>query len=254
MILQAGKRAPLFVLPDQHGEERSLVASLGQWVVLYFYPKDDTPGCTKEACGFRDGYAEFKRSGVIVWGISADSVKSHLKFSEKFSLPFPLLADEEKKVAERYGVFGKKKFGTEAKVVQPLIALRLFEGDPLIQFKYYEYFKKAKKHEDDRARRYDKSISRYQTLLKQLVPKLDWITFDEVDYSKARPYVDVGLWRQMELLKKKYDRCVNIFQQKSVGKDEFISFEEFDAGSLEIEKDVRDILKNKEKAEVLYYF
>jgi DNA polymerase III alpha subunit len=85
------------------------------------------------------------------------------------------------------------------------------------------------------------------------VPKLDWITFDEVDYSKARPYVDVGLWRQMELLKKKYDRCVNIFQQKSVGKDEFISFEEFDAGSLEIEKDVRDILKNKEKAEVLYY-
>jgi peroxiredoxin Q/BCP len=110
MILQAGKRAPLFVLPDQHGEERSLVASLGQWVVLYFYPKDDTPGCTKEACGFRDGYAEFKRSGVIVWGISADSVKSHLKFSEKFSLPFPLLADEEKKVAERYGVFGKKKF------------------------------------------------------------------------------------------------------------------------------------------------
>lgn len=146
-----------------------------------------------------------------------------------------------------------QKFGTEAKVVQPLIALRLFEGDPLTQFKYYEYFKKAKKHEDDRARRYDKSISRYQTLLKQLVPKLDWITFDEVDYSKARPYVDVGLWRQMELLKKKYDRCVNIFQQKSVGKDEFISFEEFDAGSLEIEKDVRDILKNKEKAEVLYY-
>jgi peroxiredoxin Q/BCP len=110
MILQAGKRAPLFVLPDQHGEEQSLAASLGQWVVLYFYPKDDTPGCTKEACSFRDGYTAFKRAGIIIFGISADSVKRHLKFSEKFSLPFPLLADEEKKVVERYGVFGKKKF------------------------------------------------------------------------------------------------------------------------------------------------
>lgn len=147
-----------------------------------------------------------------------------------------------------------KKCGTDAKMVQPLIALRLFEGDPLVQFKYYEYFKKAKKHEDDRARRYDKSIIRYETLLKELAPKLEWITFDEVDYSKARPYVDVGTWKKMELLKKKYDRCIATFQQKLVEKDDFfVSFKDFDSGSVEIEKDVRDMLKNKEKAEVLYY-
>lgn len=110
MIPQPGKSAPLFALPDQHGAEQSLAAHLGEWVILYFYPKDDTPGCTKEACSFRDGYAELQKEGIVVFGISTDSVKSHLKFSEKFSLPFPLLSDEEKKVVERYGVFGKKKF------------------------------------------------------------------------------------------------------------------------------------------------
>lgn len=110
MIPQAGKQAPLFVLPDQNGEEQSLERYLGQWIILYFYPKDDTPGCTKEACSFRDGYAELRKEGIIILGLSADSVKKHLKFAEKFSLPFPLLADEEKKVVERYGVWGKKKF------------------------------------------------------------------------------------------------------------------------------------------------
>lgn len=110
MIPQAGKQAPFFVLPDQNGEEQSLAAHLGEWVILYFYPKDDTPGCTKEACSFRDGYAELRKEGITVFGISVDSVKSHLKFAEKYSLPFPLLSDEEKKVVERYGVWGKKKF------------------------------------------------------------------------------------------------------------------------------------------------
>ncbi len=110
MIPQPGKSAPLFVLPDQDGIEQSLAAHLGEWVILYFYPKDDTPGCTKEACSFRDGYAELRKEGIVVFGISMDSVKSHRKFAEKYTLPFPLLADEEKKVVERYGVWGKKKF------------------------------------------------------------------------------------------------------------------------------------------------
>ena len=110
MIPQPGKSAPLFALPDQNDEEQSLAAHLGEWVVLYFYPKDDTPGCTKEACSFRDGYAEFRKEGIVVFGISADPVKSHQKFSEKYALPFPLLSDDARKVSERYGVWGLKKF------------------------------------------------------------------------------------------------------------------------------------------------
>lgn len=102
--------APGFVLPDQSGQPRALADFLGQWVVLYFYPKDDTPGCTKEACSFRDGFARFKRAGIIVLGVSADSVKKHAKFVEKYELPFLLLADESKVVVEQYGVWAKKKF------------------------------------------------------------------------------------------------------------------------------------------------
>ena len=102
--------APEFVLPDQNGQPRALADFLGQWVVLYFYPKDDTPGCTKEACSFRDGFARFKRAGIIVLGVSADSVKKHAKFVEKYELPFLLLADESKVVVEQYGVWAKKKF------------------------------------------------------------------------------------------------------------------------------------------------
>ena len=102
--------APGFVLPDQGGQPRALADFLGQWVVLYFYPKDDTPGCTKEACSFRDGFARFKRAGMVVLGVSADSVKKHAKFVEKYELPFLLLADESKIVVEQYGVWAKKKF------------------------------------------------------------------------------------------------------------------------------------------------
>ncbi len=102
--------APEFSLLDQNGGMRALKDFHGQWVVLYFYPKDDTPGCTKEACSFRDGFARFKREGVVVLGISADSVKKHAKFVEKYELPFLLLADEQKRVVEQYGVWAKKKF------------------------------------------------------------------------------------------------------------------------------------------------
>jgi peroxiredoxin Q/BCP len=105
-----GQRAPAFTLSDQDGKEHSLKDFIGQWVALYFYPKDDTPGCTAEACSFRDGYAVLRRQKVVVLGVSADSIKKHKKFAEKYTLPFPLLADEEKKVVELYGVWSKKRF------------------------------------------------------------------------------------------------------------------------------------------------
>lgn len=110
MTLKIKHKAPDFVLPDQDGKARSLKKYAGKWVALYFYPKDDTPGCTAEACSFRDGYVQLKRAGVVVLGVSVDSVKSHKKFSEKYSLPFPLLADEEKQVVAQYGVLRTKQF------------------------------------------------------------------------------------------------------------------------------------------------
>lgn len=110
MSLPSGIPAPVFTLPDETGTLRSLSDFRGAPVVLYFYPKDDTPGCTVEACSFRDGYAEYRRAGVTVLGISPDSSKKHTRFIEKFSLPFPLLADEDHKVCELYQVWGPKKF------------------------------------------------------------------------------------------------------------------------------------------------
>lgn len=109
-MITENKKAPDFTLPDQTGKEHSLSDYTGRWVLLYFYPKDDTPGCTKEACGIRDNFAAFKRKGIVVLGVSTDSVKSHGKFVQKYNLPFTLLADEDKKVVELYGVWGKKKF------------------------------------------------------------------------------------------------------------------------------------------------
>lgn len=108
--LSVGAKAPLWTLPDQTGASHSLASYKGQWIVLYFYPKDDTPGCTKEACSFRDNLPKFKKTKALVFGVSIDPVKKHAKFVEKFSLTFPLLADEDKKVVEAYGVWAKKKF------------------------------------------------------------------------------------------------------------------------------------------------
>ena len=110
MILEAGNQAPDFEFQDSQGDLRKLSDYSGQTIVVYFYPKDDTPGCTKEACSFRDSYHDFKTAGVEVIGISPDSVKSHSKFSEKHDLPFILLSDPEHKVCEAYGVWGLKKF------------------------------------------------------------------------------------------------------------------------------------------------
>lgn len=110
MTLKAGRKAPTFTLPDQDGERHKLADYKGSWVLIYFYPKDNTPGCTKEACAIRDNWSAFKRLKVAVLGISPDPVKKHASFVAKFQLPFTLLADEEKKVVNKYGVWGLKKF------------------------------------------------------------------------------------------------------------------------------------------------
>jgi thioredoxin-dependent peroxiredoxin len=108
--LKEGDAAPDFTTAANGGGQVSLSQFKGKNVLLYFYPRDDTPGCTAEACAFRDHFAQFKRQGVVVLGVSTDPVKSHDKFVEKFSLPFTLLADEEKKIVQAYGVWGEKTF------------------------------------------------------------------------------------------------------------------------------------------------
>jgi peroxiredoxin Q/BCP len=105
---QTGAPAPDFKLQDQNGNDVKLSQFRGKNVVLYFYPKDDTPGCTREACDFRDEYSVLQGAGAVVLGVSPDDVKSHQKFATKFSLPFPLLADTERQVCEAYGVWGEK--------------------------------------------------------------------------------------------------------------------------------------------------
>jgi thioredoxin-dependent peroxiredoxin len=117
--LTVGAKAPVFSAPDQSGKIVSLSDFAGKTVVLYFYPKDDTPGCTVEACSFRDENVAFQKKGAVVIGVSPDSPKKHTKFIEKFTLPFTLLADEDKKIAEAYKVwveksmYGKKYMGVE---------------------------------------------------------------------------------------------------------------------------------------------
>jgi peroxiredoxin Q/BCP len=107
--LRVGDAAPAFTAATSGGKV-SLADYLGQNVVLYFYPRDDTPGCTKEACAFRDHFADFKKRGAVVLGVSTDPVKAHDKFTAKFKLPFLLLADEGKQIVEAYGVWGEKSF------------------------------------------------------------------------------------------------------------------------------------------------
>jgi thioredoxin-dependent peroxiredoxin len=108
-MLDSGAKAPEFTLLDQKNQEHSLQNHQGKWVLVYFYPKDDTPGCTKEACGFRDSFAALKNR-VTILGVSADSVKKHQKFADKFKLPFTLLSDPDKIMIEAYEAWGKKKF------------------------------------------------------------------------------------------------------------------------------------------------
>ncbi|UYN91828.1 MAG: thioredoxin-dependent thiol peroxidase [Anaerolineales bacterium] len=117
MELKIGQKAPDFKLPDENGKLHKLSDYKGKTVVLYFYPADDTPGCTLEACNFRDDYLKYKAAGAVILGVSPDDEQSHEKFKAKFNLPFPLLADVGHKVCEQYGVwaektmFGKKYMG-----------------------------------------------------------------------------------------------------------------------------------------------
>ena len=107
-MIKEGQKAPEFSLPSSEGGEVSLKSLKGKPVVLYFYPKDDTPGCTREACAFRDAKAAIKKTGAVVLGVSPDSLAAHDKFAAKYKLNFPLLSDPDKAVARRYGAFGEK--------------------------------------------------------------------------------------------------------------------------------------------------
>ena len=114
MVIAEDIKAPEFELKDSEGKNHKLADYAGQTIVIYFYPKDDTPGCTKEACSFRDSYQDFRDAGIEVIGISPDTEKSHLKFRRKYDLPFVLLADPDHAVCELYGVWGvKKNYGRE---------------------------------------------------------------------------------------------------------------------------------------------
>ena len=109
-MVAEGDVAPDFELESDAGERVALASFRGRPVVLYFYPKDDTPGCTTQACGIRDRYGEFEQAGAVVLGVSPDSAAKHVKFKTKYALPFTLLADPEHELAERYGVWGEKKY------------------------------------------------------------------------------------------------------------------------------------------------
>jgi len=117
-MLAEGSKAPAFTLTDQDGKTVSLESFRGRTVVLFFYPKDDTPGCTREACGFRDNWSRVKSKGAVVVGVSRDDAASHVRFREKYELPFPLLSDPDKAVHLAYGAWGKKVlYGKESEGV-----------------------------------------------------------------------------------------------------------------------------------------
>ena len=130
-MIKEGQKAPDFVLPSSEGEDVSLKGLRGKPVVLYFYPKDDTPGCTKEACAFRDTYAKLKKKAVLL-GVSPDSVDSHGRFRDKYKLPFPLLADTDKEVAKKYGAFGEKVMYGK-KVVGMIRSTFVIDGDGVVR-------------------------------------------------------------------------------------------------------------------------
>lgn len=145
-MLKEGDKAPDFTAKDQNGNTVSLKGLKGQRVVLYFYPKDDTPGCTKEACSFRDADDVYRAKGIRVLGVSTDDEKSHQKFISKFSLPFDLLADTDKQIVEAYGVWGEKSMYGK-KYMGTLRKTFLIDGDGKI-VKIFEKVKVAE-HADE---------------------------------------------------------------------------------------------------------
>jgi peroxiredoxin Q/BCP len=144
MAVAEGKKAPAFKLADASGKQVSLDDFAGKTVVLYFYPKDDTPGCTKEACGFRDHWSEIKKLGAVVLGVSADGAESHQKFIAKYKLPFPLLSDPDRKTMEKYGAYGEKvMYGKKTKgVIRSTVVIG---PDGVVQ-KHWKKVPKAETH------------------------------------------------------------------------------------------------------------
>jgi thioredoxin-dependent peroxiredoxin len=131
-VIQEGRKAPDFSLPSSEGGEVSLKSLRGQTVVLYFYPKDETPGCTREACGFRDSQAALKRAGAVVLGVSPDSIGNHEKFKRKHRLNFPLLSDADKAVAKKYGAFGEKVLYGK-KIIGMIRSTFVIDGDGVVR-------------------------------------------------------------------------------------------------------------------------
>ena len=144
MVNLEGKQAPDFSLDGSDGKRHSLKDYTGRPVVLYFYPKDDTPGCTKEACGFRDLNSELSNKGAVVLGVSPDGLSSHEKFIEKYKLPFVLLSDPDAKVMKKYGAYGKKmRYGKE---VEGVIRSTVLIGPDGKVVKHWKSVKKAETH------------------------------------------------------------------------------------------------------------
>ncbi len=144
--LEEGKAAPAFTLTDGTGKKVSLKDFAGKDVILYFYPKDDTPGCTKEACGFRDAWSDLKKKGVVVLGVSGDSEASHQKFAAKYKLPFPLLSDPDRTVMTRYGAYGEKMM--YGKKVTGVIRSTVWIGPDGKVKKHWAKIASAEKHPD----------------------------------------------------------------------------------------------------------
>ena len=147
MAIEEGKQAPAFTLKDGGGRAISLSDFLGKDVVVYFYPKDDTPGCTKEACGFRDGFRELQKLGAVVLGVSPDGPASHQNFVKKYRLPFPLLCDPEKKVMAAYGAWGEKMM--YGKKTEGVIRSTVWIGPDGRVKKHWKRVAKAEQHPAD---------------------------------------------------------------------------------------------------------
>lgn len=144
MAIEEGKAAPAFTLPDQNGQKVALKDLKGKDVVVFFYPKDDTPGCTKEACGFRDNFAQFEDANVVLLGVSPDEAGSHQKFIDKYDLPFTLLCDPEKRVMEQYGAWGEKNM--YGKVTMGVIRSTVWIGADGKVVKHWKRVSKAEQH------------------------------------------------------------------------------------------------------------